>query len=139
MRLRDPFMPLARGDAAARNKERVLFEDEKTLVIADLFASGPKALVVPAIECLFPCDMTPEEMRRLELVTGCVQEGFRQVLELEEPPRAWINPPGALTVRQLHVHVSPTARGNDRIEVEDAVGRFVKDALSHLGLFGETR
>ena len=105
-RLKDPFMPVAMNDNSARAKETVLWEDDDTMVIVDAFAYGPKALVIPKQETLFPTDLNAEGMQRLGVISARVSDAFI-ALGAKGPSRMWINPPSALTVRQLHVHVQP--------------------------------
>jgi hypothetical protein len=51
---KDPFTPLANRDPQARSKEKVLWENAKVMVIVDLFAQRPKALVIPKQPAMFP-------------------------------------------------------------------------------------
>lgn len=104
-RLRDPFLPVARGDSAARAKETVLWEDGRTMVLVDAYGSPPKALVVPKSEMLFPVDGEPAVVDELARVASAVSDAFVAALGGGGPARVWINPPSALSVRQLHVHV----------------------------------
>ncbi|MCP4502817.1 MAG: hypothetical protein GY822_22995 [Deltaproteobacteria bacterium] len=62
---RDPFMPLALGDPAARAKDRVLWENPKVMVIVDSFSPTPKALVVPKTPTLFPPTSAPVTSKKL--------------------------------------------------------------------------
>jgi len=105
--LRDPFLPVARGDDAARAEETVLWEDGEYLVLVDRYGAAPKALVVPKREALFPVDLGEARVARLSEICRHVMEAFNTIAG--GTSRAWINPPSALTVRQLHVHVQGTA------------------------------
>jgi uncharacterized protein YjbK len=124
-RLRDPFTPLARGDEAARAKEKVLWEDGQFLVISDTFAGGAKALVIPARPCLVPVDLDEGERARIEEITGAVVEAFRVVTGKDS--RAWVNLPNGISVRQLHVHVQPNHSDKS---AEDEVATWLAE---HLG------
>ena len=112
-RLRDPFTPIARaleaGDAVSEN-EKVLFHDDDFMVISDTFFSGAKVLVVPKAPCLFPSELDDARRARMETITAACREGFATILgKKAEDIRAWVNPPRALSVRQMHVHVQPSA------------------------------
>ena len=106
-RLRDPFLPLVQGEA--RSGETVLWEDATTLVLVDRFGTPPKALVVPKREALFPPDLGEEGIAALAVIARCVMDAF--IATVGGSARAWINPPAALSVRQLHVHVLGAALG----------------------------
>lgn len=122
--LRDPFMPLARGDQKARAKEKVLFEDEQIMVLSDLFARSAKLLVVPKSETLFLCDMNDKARAHLEKISGAAQHAFKILHNANA--RAWVNPPSALSVRQLHVHIQPNLSG-DKNDIEASVAAWLRD------------
>ncbi len=105
-RMKDPFLPIANNDPVARAKETVLFEDEDNMVIVDAFSFGPKALVVPKTEMLFPIDATADQLQRIGTIAAATSDAFVDV-GATGLSKIWINPPSALTVRQLHVHVQP--------------------------------
>ncbi|MCK5688519.1 HIT domain-containing protein, partial [Myxococcota bacterium] len=106
--LKDPFMPLARGDKRAREKERILFENDAAMVVVDLYSKAPKALVVPKNEMLFPCDGTDFDLQMLSDLAEKTALAFKQSIENNPESRVWINPPAALMVRQLHIHIQPS-------------------------------
>lgn len=125
-RMKDPFTPIANNDAAARAKETVLWEDDDTMVIVDAFSFGPKALVVPKAVMLFPIDGSVEYIARLAEIANAVSGAFVD-LGATGGSKTWINPPFALTVRQLHVHVQPPiARPANKAELWASV----RDALA---------
>jgi len=129
LRLKDPFMPIAHNDATARAKETVLWEDADTMVIVDAFAYGPKALVIPKAETLFPTDLDDGGMQRLAEISAKVSDAF-VALGAKGPARMWVNPPSALTVRQLHVHVQPgIARPGDPAAFYASMTEHLKDSM----------
>ncbi len=133
-RMKDPFLPIAHNDPAARAKETVLYEDDADMVIVDAFSFGPKALVVPKVEMLFPVDATEAQLARLAEIAAAVSDAFIDN-GAQGPAKIWINPPSALTVRQLHVHVQPQiARPSDKRALWDAVSASIADHLR-----GETK
>jgi diadenosine tetraphosphate (Ap4A) HIT family hydrolase len=103
---RDPFLAVIQGDPAALAKERVLFEDPDVLVVVDFFAPSPKALVVPKKTSNFPGDLTKKELDKLAFVSQQVSQAFTQ-LAGSQAADIWINPPQALSLSRLHVHVQP--------------------------------
>jgi hypothetical protein len=137
-RLKNPFTHLDSVATAAAKGERVLFFDDDDMALADRFSSSPKALVVPRAAAFFPCDLDEVAMARLERKAGAVMEAFRLALlegsEGGSPPRAWVNQPGALSVRQLHVHVLPGAvlpghRAATAADVYSEVERLLEGGL----------
>ncbi len=76
------------------------------MVIVDAFSFGPKALVVPKAVMLFPLDAPDGYIDRLAEIASAVSDAFVD-LGATADSKTWINPPFALTVRQLHVHVQP--------------------------------
>ncbi len=116
-RLRDPFLPIARGDAGARAGERVLWEDGLAFVLVDKFAASLKVLVVPKEEVLFPCDASAQLLAHLAKVAAAVVESFATVAPSARP-QCWINPPSGITVRQLHVHVSAGLATQGTVDVD---------------------
>lgn len=132
-RMKDPFLPIARNDPAARAKETVLFEDDANMVIVDAFSFGPKALVVPKDEMLFPIDATTPQLERLAEISAAVSDAFI-ANGAQGPAKIWINPPSALTVRQLHVHVQPQIpRPSDKRALWDAVSASITERLGDGG------
>jgi|GEM_PF-1624752 len=129
--LRDPFTPLARGDAAARAKEVVLWEDDALMVIVDTFAPPPKALVIPKAPVSFPIDLAPALLDRLAMVGSVVGVAFSHVAGCG-PARCWINPPYGLTVRQLHVHVLP-GRMTKTLPGADLHAQVTSELIRQLG------
>lgn len=107
-RKRDPFTPIAMNDPAARAKEKVLWENPRLMVIVDLFAPCPKALVVPKKQVMFPVEADANLLKELAQVAAHVSDAFSKALGTP-PAGIWINPPQHLMVKQLHVHVLPQA------------------------------
>ncbi|MCC6811149.1 MAG: hypothetical protein IT381_27210 [Deltaproteobacteria bacterium] len=120
---KDPFMPVALGDPAARAKEKVLWENKNVMVLVDAFSDKPKALVVPKKPVSFPVDMKKKALDELAKVAAEVSAGFAQATGCQDA-EIWINPPQYLTVKQLHVHVGPpladwdTAKDDQELEKE---------------------
>lgn len=109
-RKRDPFTPIAQNDPTARAKEKVLWENPRLMVLVDLFAPCPKALVVPKKSMMFPIEADKALLTELAQVAAHVSDAFSTATGAP-PAGIWINPPQHLMVRQLHVHVLP--QGND--------------------------
>lgn len=107
-RKRDPFTPIAMNDPVARAKEKVLWENPRLMVIVDLFAPCPKALVVPKKQVMFPVEADQNLLKELAQVAAHVSDAFAKALGTP-PSGIWINPPQHLMVKQLHVHVLPQA------------------------------
>lgn len=110
---RDPFTPIAMNDPAARAKERVLWENPRVMVLVDLFAPCPKALVVPKKQMMFPVEADAATLTELARVAAHVSDALSDVTGAP-PAGIWINPPQHLMVRQLHVHVLPQV--NDYVD-----------------------
>ncbi|MCC7073175.1 MAG: HIT domain-containing protein [Deltaproteobacteria bacterium] len=106
---RDPFTPIAMNDPAARAKERVLWENPRVMVLVDLFAPCPKALVVPKKQMMFPVEADAATLTELARVAAHVSDALSDVTGAQ-PSGIWINPPQHLMVRQLHVHVLPQVK-----------------------------
>ncbi len=106
---RDPFTPIAMHDPAARAKERVLWENPRVMVLVDLFAPCPKALVVPKKQMMFPIEADAATLTELARVAAHVSDALSDVTGAP-PAGIWINPPQHLMVRQLHVHVLPQVK-----------------------------
>lgn len=104
--LRDPFTPLALKDPAARANEVVLWENAGAMVLVDLFAPMPKALVVPKQPVMLLSDAPKKLVDDLALLAAHVSDAFIDVAGTP-PAGIWVNPPQDLTVRQMHVHVLP--------------------------------
>lgn len=109
MKKRDPFTPIAMNDPAARAKERVLWENPRVMVLVDLFAPCPKALVVPKKQMMFPVEADAATLSELARVAAHVSDALSDVTGAP-PAGIWINAPQHLMVRQLHVHVLPQVK-----------------------------
>ncbi|MBI1947618.1 MAG: HIT domain-containing protein [Deltaproteobacteria bacterium] len=106
---RDPFTPIAMNDPVARAKERVLWENPRVMVLVDLFAPCPKALVVPKKQMMFPVEADAATLAELARIAAHVSDALSDVTHAP-PSGIWINPPQHLMVRQLHVHVLPQVK-----------------------------
>lgn len=104
--LRDPFSPVAQRDPAARAREAVLWENGDAMVLVDLFAPMPKALVVPKQPVTLASDAPRPLVDALARLAAHVSDAFMDVAGTP-PAGIWVNPPQDLTVKQLHVHVLP--------------------------------
>lgn len=104
--LRDPFTPIARRDPAARAREVVLWENPTAMVLVDLFAPSPKALVVPKQQVMLAQDASAQLLGDVALLAAHVSDAFIDVTGAK-PAGIWVNPPQDLTVKQMHVHVLP--------------------------------
>jgi diadenosine tetraphosphate (Ap4A) HIT family hydrolase len=104
--LRDPFTPVALKDPTARAREVVLWENADAMVLVDLFATSPKALVIPKQPVMLALDAPDALLKDLALVAAHVSDALIDVSGAP-PAGIWVNPPQDLTVRQMHVHVLP--------------------------------
>ncbi len=120
MKKRDPFTPIAMNDPAARAKESVLWESSRVMVLVDLFAPCPKALVVPKKQLMFPVEADAATLTELARVAAHVSDALSDVTGAP-PSGIWINPPQHLMVRQLHVHVLPQV--NDYVDTGEPLVR----------------
>lgn len=109
---RDPFTPLAGLTCLQRSalNESVVWEDVSTMVIVDIYHSGPKLLVVPKTPGNFPTDFSMQEIERLGQVSAAACDSLvsvdgANVLAPAGMCHIYINPPAGLMLRQLHVHV----------------------------------
>jgi diadenosine tetraphosphate (Ap4A) HIT family hydrolase len=107
----DPFRGIAAGDPRALEGERVLWQTKDLMVLVDVFAekrgSGPKVLVVPKRPMMFPTEAPAGLLQTLARVAAATGDALAQAGRSSQKVDVWINPPQALTVRQLHVHVQP--------------------------------
>jgi diadenosine tetraphosphate (Ap4A) HIT family hydrolase len=138
----DPLTPLATMDSAQRafNKERVLWEDNRVMVIVAKGETPLHLLVVPKNTFMFIIDVPQSERDRLALVAAATSDAMMQVAGKKcdgTPPSAiYIHPPALLGVRQLHVHVVPnepdTTKNLARVysEVGQRVDSLLKPAPS---------
>ena len=69
-------------------------------------------------------------MAELQRVTDTLRAVMKEAGTTD--PETWINPPGALSVRQLHVHVSPHFRGS-REETQEVLTRVSAAMAQKLG------
>lgn len=104
--LRNPFTPLAEGDAHARARETMVFENREVMVLVDRFCPSPKVLVVPKVKALTPLDVAPNVMTELTRAATAASDTFQAIAQ-SRPSDVWINPPTFVTLGQLHVHVQP--------------------------------
>lgn len=101
MQLNDPFLPLIRGDAAARGREHVLFEDADVIVVRGL-RSGLQLLCVPKVEANFVRDLSSEQIAKLSKVMNAAEAALTE--ELGRPMMLLKNG-GSCSVKQMHAHV----------------------------------
>ncbi|MBN2361192.1 MAG: hypothetical protein JXR83_17185 [Deltaproteobacteria bacterium] len=132
---KDPFMPLARGDRAARANERILWENNRFMIIADRFAPLPKALIIPKQEAMLPCDLPASTIKELAQLASIVGSALLQLPQKPSSTESWINPPQHVSVRQLHVHVAPKMPHWDEM-VADPADLPARQALED-SLYGE--
>src|SRR5881392_2861098 len=105
----DPFDAVIRGDSAtrARLNERVLWADDSVIVIVAKPAMPRDALVVPKREMMFPVDAGQAMLERLARVAAATSDAFISTTgkqcDASLASRIWVNPPGAIGVRHLHV------------------------------------
>ncbi len=124
-KLADPFTPIAEDAPGARDDEQVVFEDDTHMVLLDRFGAGLKMLIVPKRPAMFLTDLSATEQLALERLAGRVVHALQTHATLTQPVQCWVNPPRALSVRQLHVHVQPHCNPPpiELARVLEAVGR----------------
>ncbi len=141
--LKDPFTRLARltceQRAALNPPERVVWEDRgnvedkgKLMALVDFADRGSTLLVVPKGHVNFPVDLSPPQLAHLSRVAAATCDALvlaagEQVSSSRPSCRMYVNPPAALTVSQMHVHVE--ARTSASVPVDDA---FLRRTTAHL-------
>jgi diadenosine tetraphosphate (Ap4A) HIT family hydrolase len=108
-RLRDPFQRVVDGNRAGEN---VVWENDRFMVIEDKFGGGGHTLVLPKELKNFPTDLSAQDQKELESITAAVASAFGSLGMSKRDPGVWVNPPSALTVQRLHVHIAPSADMN---------------------------
>ena len=111
--LQDPFTPIAAMTEEERKRkgEKVLWEDDRVMVLVDQFFSTPKPLIIPKEKMMFPTDAQPKLLTHLAMVAATTADAL--MLAAGRPcretnfSRIYINPPMIIGVKQLHVHVQP--------------------------------
>jgi hypothetical protein len=105
------------------------------MVLVDRFASSPKLLVVPKDSIMFPVDASAMLIGHLAIVAAAASDamigGASRPCDSTTVSRVYINPPCALSVRQLHIHVEPKTKINtqDQVEFYSEVGRRLTELL----------
>ncbi len=128
---RDPFTPIAQKDPQARAREMVLWESPQAMVLVDLFAPSPKALVVPKQPLMLPVDAQKPLLDELALLSAHVSDALNAAHKTP-PAGIWVNPPQDVTVRQLHVHVMPDLpRWRDLLGVPNARDPAARQAVAN--------
>ena len=114
--MRDPLSPLysmSEAELRARQEYRV-WKDTALMVVADRFAIG-ELLVVPRDSMAFPSDASDELLAHIARASAKAAEALRAASGKSCPGsaavRIYVNPPNAIGVRQLHVHVQPSWSG----------------------------
>jgi galactose-1-phosphate uridylyltransferase len=109
---REPFTRLAAMNCTDRlaNKERVVWEDTVLMALVDFGNRGSKLLIVPKAATNFPTDLRDSDIAYVSRVAAATCDALmaaagKQASTTAPSCRMYINPPGGLHVRQLHVHV----------------------------------
>jgi diadenosine tetraphosphate (Ap4A) HIT family hydrolase len=109
---RDPFTPLALMSCDERHAkgERIIWEDSALMALVDSGDRGSTLLVVPKAQANFPTDLTRDQMEHVSRVAAATCDALVIAAggqPTTDPPSCtmYINPPSALSVRQMHVHV----------------------------------
>jgi hypothetical protein len=130
--LPDPFTPLSDLSCEQRlaKNERVVWEDDALMVLVDI--SGSALLVIPKKPKNFPCDLSDRQKAQVDRVAAASCDSL--VLAGGGTPgrsggtcRMYVSPPGAVSVRQMHVHVEAnqgTNRGGDAAFFKDVSKRL---------------
>jgi diadenosine tetraphosphate (Ap4A) HIT family hydrolase len=83
----------------------------EVMVVVDRFSQAPKLLVIPKRELMFPLDTPRSLIDRLAQVSAGASDALIVAAGRKCSSKTyadiWINPPRALSVKQLHVHVRP--------------------------------
>ena len=110
--LKDPFTRLWSMNATqlAALKEIRVWRDSLSMVIVDIKPT-PELLVVPKDSAMFLTDVSPDVRKHLANLAAAASDAMRLAAQRDCSPSAlsdiYVNPPDALYVRQLHVHVRP--------------------------------
>lgn len=112
--LKDPFTPLARMTCAQRAAkdppERVVWEDKEFMALVDFGDHGSTLLLTPIKHVNFLTDLPRDQVARLNRLAAATCDALvlaaGEQVRLKPPScRMYVNPPRALSVSQLHVHV----------------------------------
>lgn len=122
---RDPFQ--RRFEANDWKGEIPVIIGDDFTIVADYGSIGErgKLLVIPSgvmpedAEINFPVDLSPEKQGELDRWVAATQQAFIDLGWKDEPVRAHVNPPNALTVKRLHVHVPGGKPDGERLTKED--------------------
>jgi diadenosine tetraphosphate (Ap4A) HIT family hydrolase len=134
----DPFDAVIAADSATRTRkgERVLWEDDSLMVIVAKPAMPRDALVIPKLELMFPGDASEWLIGRLARAAAATSDAFMRTSGKEcdsaYASRIFVNPPDAIGVRHLHVHVQPppTIAIRDEHDFYDRMRRHLAEALA---------
>jgi diadenosine tetraphosphate (Ap4A) HIT family hydrolase len=138
--LRDPFTGLANLSCEERiaKGEQVVWEDDLLMVVVDSFDQGSKLLVTPKQRKNFPIDLSNDEIERASRVAAASCDAL-MLADGHEPTSGanncsiHVNPPIAVSLSQLHIHVSPAKRTSGAVD-----DGFFRRASKHLrGLLGD--
>jgi diadenosine tetraphosphate (Ap4A) HIT family hydrolase len=109
----DPFTPITTMSSGerVRKRETVVWEDDSVMVIDDNKFPTPKVLVVPKRPMNYIFDASVTLRAHIADVASAASDALMMAAGRKCGPTAsasiYINPPGSLGVRQLHVHVLP--------------------------------
>jgi hypothetical protein len=123
----------------ARRRAKIMYQDEKAIVILDLFGTS-HALVMPKQDACYPVELKnpSEDMKHLDRVARAVSSAYQKLCGGNEgSPR--INPPYALTQNQLHCHVVvgggryPPRESRECQELLEMMGAEIRATLGQTG------
>ncbi len=133
--LPDPFTKVGRMSPAERTAadERVLWEDETIFVLVDKYRATPSLLVIPKEPVIFPIDAPSDLIKRLGQVAAVTGDAMifavGKTCQAVAKAAMYINPPGAVSVRQMHVHVEPSIGSFDGTEPYGRAAEYLKTHL----------
>jgi SAM-dependent methyltransferase len=104
--LADRLGPLAAGDAATREKEWGLLENDEVVIVPDACVPKLQALVILKHHYLLPTDMPEAALRRLGYMVDAIADAFYRVTGVSRC-RCWMPHPDACKTRRLHLFVDP--------------------------------
>jgi diadenosine tetraphosphate (Ap4A) HIT family hydrolase len=119
--------------------ERRLWLDDSLFVLVDRLSLSPELLVIPRANVSFLTQVSPGLRQRMAVVAAAAYDALQAAANRPcaraAPTSVWIGAPRGLTVRQLHVHVTP-----ERPIVVSDLAAFYADVTRHLDvLLTQTR
>jgi diadenosine tetraphosphate (Ap4A) HIT family hydrolase len=137
----DPFTRLMSSctERVAR-QEKVVWEDD--LLLVDKFDSRRKLLAIPKMRASFLVDLPKNARSRLALVAAAACDALVEASAMQPDQytascQIYVNPPLALGVSQLHVHVVPTVVSQDVVDPSNYLSTVNDNLQELLGVGGQ--